>query len=432
MRHQLGWADLSSARVGIFGVGVEGRAARDRLGSLTPDIVFVDDDPNASLPDADVIATNAGGIELLSSCDVVIKSPGISAYRDDVISLDRSGVAVVGGVGLTIHDLDRSRVICVTGTKGKSTTASVLGHLLTGLGLRTEVTGNLGRPPFDPGIPDDLDILVIETSSFQALDIADAPGVVAVTSLAVDHLDWHGSIERYHADKLSITTLPDAGMTLAQGQSSALRERASLLGGDLRWVEGLAGTWAEPLGLIGSHNLANAEMARSILLALDLPGADNEKRLREAAEGFEALEGRLSDAGIIRGVRFFDDGLATNVLPTLAALDAFPRDRLAILVGGFDRGVDYTELIDALSERQPATLVIGLPESGRRLAEEIWARGTATEATIAESIEEATRTGFEWAGAGGVVLLSPAAPSFSQFKNWKERSQAFRDAIAAL
>ncbi len=431
MRHALGWADLTGMTVGIFGAGVEGHAALERLDGLARDVVVVDDAPQ---PDSDlrVLATDQGGLDALARCDVVIKSPGISAYRPEIAALEAQGVPVVGGIGLTLHEVDRSRVICVTGTKGKSTTSAILGHLLTGLGKRVAVTGNIGIPPFDVSVPDDLDVLVIETSSFQALDVVDAPAVVVVTSLDTDHLDWHGSVEQYRADKLSLTALPNAGITIAQGNSPALRAHAADLGGDVRWVSALAGPWSEGLGLTGAHNLANAELAREALLALGINEAKDEELLRRAAHGFTGLPGRFSTAGSIGAVRFIDDSLATNVLPTLAALDAVRGHRVALLLGGHDRGIDYHSLITALQRRGEPTLVIGLPDSGPRLVEAIAATPTTTEVRTADSVAEATALGYAWADPDGVVLLSPAAPSFSQFTSWKERSASFRAAIDEL
>ncbi len=429
MRHQLGWADLAGSRVGIFGAGLEGRTAALRLADLTDDIVVVDDRPAGNLGEREVIATDAGGASLLASCDVVIKSPGISAYREDVAALERAGVAVVGGVGLTVHEADPSRVVCITGTKGKSTTSSVLGHLAAAAGLRVEVTGNIGRPPFDPSIPADLDLLVIETSSFQALDVADAPGIVVVTSLDVDHLDWHGTVERYQADKLSLTSLPDAGRTLVPADDPTLRAQVDRLGGDVTWVPGPDRDWTDALGMAGRHNAINAELAAAVLRALEIPLGSDPDALREAAAGYDGLPGRFREIGRRGDVRFIDDGLATNVLPTLAALRSLEGQRLAILVGGHDRGIDYAELIDALASRSAPTMVIGLPESGTRLVAAVSGTGSGTESAAVGSIDEAVDLADGWIGDEGVVLLSPAAPSFSQFANWKERSEAFAGAV---
>ena len=429
MRHPLGWTDLAGTRVGVFGAGLEGRTALVRLADLTDDVVVVDDRPTGSVEDHDVIATDAGGMALLAGCDVVIKSPGISAYRHDVQALEAAGVAVVGGIGLTLHEADLRRVVCVTGTKGKSTTSSVLGHLARAAGLTVEVTGNIGLPPFDPSIPADLDLLVVETSSFQALDVADAPGIVVVTSLDVDHLDWHGSIERYQADKLSLTSLPGARTTIAASDDPTLRGTADLLGGDVEWIGSASDGWAQALGMTGEHNLANAELAAAALRSLGVPMAEDPAALRAAAAGYAGLPGRFHLIAAQGAVDYIDDGLATNVLPTLAALRSVAGRRLAILVGGHDRGIDYRALTEALADRQEPTLILGLPESGERLVRAIASRRGDAEAEAVGSIEEAVAVATTWIGDDGVVLLSPAAPSFSQFTSWKERSAAFGEAV---
>src|ERR1039458_5544294 len=225
---------MDGGRVGVFGLGVEGRAALARLEALGCDVVIVDDDPGAT-GDERALGTGAGGLVALAACDAVVKSPGISRYRDDVASLQRRGVPVLGGVGRGLEEADRHRVVCVTGTKGKSTVSTVIGHLATRLGTPTAVTGNLGAPPFAPGVDLEGKLVVVETSSFQATDVAHSPSVVAVTSLGDDHLDWHGSAERYHADKLSLTRQPGARHTIAAA-TPPLLERREQLGGEVTWV----------------------------------------------------------------------------------------------------------------------------------------------------------------------------------------------------
>ena len=205
-----GFADLSGRRVGVFGYGVEGRATVARLGGLCEDLVIVDDHPM----DEGVLATGAGGLEALESCEVVLKSPGIPRRRLDVLELENRGVIVTSALNLWLHEVDRSRVIAVTGTKGKSTTTSLIAFFLRCLGEVAHELGNIGTPPYDP----DVDVAggwqVLEVSSFQSVDVTVAPAFVVVTSLGADHLDWHGSLEHYHEDKLAITR--------ASGETSGL------------------------------------------------------------------------------------------------------------------------------------------------------------------------------------------------------------------
>ena len=142
-RPKLSWSDLSGARVGVWGLGREGHANVRKLRALGVEPVLVDDQPG----EPDVLATGQGGLAALAQCDVVVKTPGLSRYRPEVARLAGLGIPVVGGLGLWLAEQDLRKVLCVTGTKGKSTTASLTGHLLTGLGYRCLVGGNIGVVP---------------------------------------------------------------------------------------------------------------------------------------------------------------------------------------------------------------------------------------------------------------------------------------------
>ncbi|MGH9092738.1 MAG: UDP-N-acetylmuramoyl-L-alanine--D-glutamate ligase [Acidimicrobiales bacterium] len=442
-RPTISWSDLRGSAVGLWGLGVEGAAGLRRLrqeGVAAP--VLVDDRPaGPELDGLPVLPTERGGLEALARCEVVVKTPGISRHRPDVVALAAGGTAVVGGLGLWMEEVDRDRVVCVTGTKGKSTTAAVAGHLLTRLGRRCLVAGNIGRPPYDPLLGDDYDAWVVEVSSFQATDLASSPPVVAVTSLHPDHLDWHGDEETYYREKLSACTRPGARVTVADGESALLRERRPLLGPEVRWVRlgdpALDGPWVDGLGLLGRHQHRDALVARACLDELGVPeaGPDGGTALVEAARGFPGLASRLRRVATVDGVTFVDDSLSTNVLPTLAALDAFEGDRLALVVGGHDRGISYAPLAERLAARPAPTLVLTVPANGPRIGGAVTAAAAAAgggaEVLDCPDVATATRAGFHWARPGGVVLLSPAAPSFGQFRDYAERAAAFLAAAEA-
>jgi UDP-N-acetylmuramoylalanine--D-glutamate ligase len=472
-RPKLSWSDLAGARVGVWGLGREGHANLRKLRTLTATPVLVDDHPDpgswtvtppvggltvhddgsGAVPE--VLATGAGGLAALERCDVVVKTPGISRYRPEVARLSGLGIPVVGGLGLWLAEMDLRRVLVVTGTKGKSTTSSLTGHLLTGLGYRCLVGGNIGVVPYDPDQPGDVDYWVIEVSSYQATDLPCSPPVVAVTSLNPDHLDWHGGVEQYYRDKLSACTQPGAELTVANGDSDLLRQHAGLLGPRVEWVsedDEPGADWMAPLGLPGRHNRRNALIARRCLAALGVPGADDDAALRQAAAGYRPLPSRLTTIGTAGGVAFVDDSLSTNVLPTLAALDAFPGRRIALIVGGHDRGIDYAPLAAGILARQAPTCVLTLPDSGPRIRAaietaraaaqtqaEVTAQAAATARAAAPTtvtdcadLEAAVAAGFGWARPDGIVLLSPAAPSFGRFRDYRDRSEAFARAMRAI
>jgi UDP-N-acetylmuramoylalanine--D-glutamate ligase len=434
MRPSISWTDLRRERVAVWGLGVEGSANLRKLRAMGVEPVIVDDRPER-IADERVLATADDGLGALLASSGVVKTPGISRYRPEVVQLEAAGIPVVGGLGLWLQEADRSRVVCVTGTKGKSTTTSILAHLAKGLGQRVFAGGNLGRPPYDSEVPTDVDLWVIETSSYQATDVGCSPGVVAVTSLYPDHLPWHGDAETYFRDKLSLCSQPGAGLTIASGTSPLLFEHQADLGPRIRWIT--AGPesqrWAGPLGLLGEHNLVNAGIARACLDALAVAGTSDEAALRAAAEGFAALDSRLELVTTIGEVDFIDDSLSTNVLATLAAVDAFPGRRIALIAGGLDRDIDYAPLADGLARRDESTRVLTVYTTGPKIRAAIARTPTAgLDAVPCRDLAAAVRAGWEWAAPDGVVLLSPAAPSFDAFDDYRHRARVFRDAIADL
>ena len=429
-----GFADLRGRRVGIFGVGVEGRATVRRLTGVAEHFVLVDD---AALDDPEVLRSAEGGLAALHTCEVVIKSPGIARRRPDVIDLELHGVPVVSALNLWLHDVERARVLAITGTKGKSTTTALAAFFLECLGERALRLGNIGQPPYDPNVDTSSGWLVLEVSSFQCVDIDVAPAVVVVTSLGADHLDWHGSLEQYQCDKLALTRTPGDHRTLVP-ENATLRGRANQLGGDLDFVEPDATHLAAALGLVGGHS--NSNVALALRAVAELTGRDlGEVRdiVRERASQFEPLRGRLTLAAREEGVggalvHYIDDGLATSVLPTVAALEVFTDQPLSLIAGGFDRGVDYAPLARALGARSARTTVIAMGDAGARLAHDV--RALAPELSVIEvrTMRDAvTRARLALEGEG-IVLFSPAAASFDQYRNWEERSQDFTNIARAL
>ncbi len=427
MRPPTGFADLAGRRVGIFGYGVEGRAAEARLSGRC-DLVLVDDRDRGPA----VLRSDLGGLEALASCEVVLKSPGVPRRRDDVLALEAAGVVVTSALNLWLHEIDRSRVVAVTGTKGKSTTTALVTFCLESLGMVAHSLGNIGRPPYDPSLDTDEGLLVVEVSSFQSVDLTVAPGVVVVTALGADHLDWHGSLEQYHRDKLSLTRASGEHVTLV-ADLAALRASAELMGGRVRFVPGDEAPLRRALGLVGSHNDTNVALA--LVAAAEITGesvAAVRARTTERAGAFEPLPGRLtlvareSVGSTTR--RYVDDGLATSVVATLGALEVFGGEPLALIAGGFDRGVDYGELARALVARSAATALVALGPAGERLAVSVELLGGAVIVERAGSMADAVKRARALV-TGGVILLSPAAASFDQYQNWEERSAHFRAVV---
>jgi UDP-N-acetylmuramoyl-L-alanine---L-glutamate ligase len=431
----ISWSALSSAKVGVWGLGVEGTASLHRLQSMGNVPVLVDDHPSAaSLEGNEVLATPKGGLDALLACDVVIKSPGISRYRSEVEQLERAGVALRGGLGLWLEEVPLDHVTCITGTKGKSTTTAIIGHLLGRLEHDARMGGNIGEPPWGAVSDNEPDFWVIETSSYQVPDLSNGPPVVAVTSLSPDHLDWHGSVERYYADKLSLCTKPGVQTAIADGSNPALRDRAASLGPHVQWVDAhdprFGGPWIDALGLPGAHNARNASIGRAVLLAMGVEEAGDDTLMAAAAEGFDGLPSRCHTIGHIGQVEFVDDSLSTNVLPAQAALEAYGDRPVALLVGGHERGLDYRPLGLAVARRTEPTLVVTMPDNGPRIGSTVREMaGDRVDVVDADGLDDAVAVACDWARGGGVVLLSPAAPSFGRFADYQARARAFAEAV---
>jgi UDP-N-acetylmuramoylalanine--D-glutamate ligase len=427
-----GFADLTAKRVGIFGYGIEGRATEARIAGLC-DLVLVDDSPDAG---PGVLVTGEGGHEALLGCDVVIKSPGIPRRRADVLDLEAHGVAVCSALNLWLHDVDRSRVVAVTGTKGKSTTTALLTFFLECLGELAQSLGNIGRPPYDPAIDTSRGWLVLEVSSFQCVDVEMAPGHIIVTSLGSDHLDWHGSLERYLVDKLSLTRTEGSHRTLVP-DSEVFHARRHQLGGEVTYVEPDTHHLAKALGLLGAHSDSNVALALAAASMLSGTPRDEVRRIvAQRASSFVPLHGRLTLVAteVVNGatIRYVDDGLATSVLPAVAALEVFAHEPLAVIVGGFDRGVDYSALAEALSSRHHPTMLLVMGGAGARLGDQVARLAPALAQVPFTSMLNAVRDGRAFLKHGGIVLLSPGAPSFDRYRDWEERSADFSDAVAQI
>ena len=214
MRRPISWSELADASVGVWGLGVEGHASVRRLRAMGVVPKLVDEAPGASEFDGlEVSALNAGGLDALTRCDVVIKSPGISRYRPEVTRLERDGVAVCGGLGLFMQEADRSKVACITGTKGKSTTTALTGRMLEAAGFKVAVGGNIGSPlsaQVSSSTPDTLH--VVETSSFQLEQIETFhPWIAVMLNFSPDHLDRHPTVGAYGAAKARVFENQEAG-----------------------------------------------------------------------------------------------------------------------------------------------------------------------------------------------------------------------------
>ncbi|SNT62935.1 UDP-N-acetylmuramoylalanine--D-glutamate ligase [Asanoa hainanensis] len=436
-------ADLRGRRVAVWGTGREGRAAVVAVAAHHPaDLVAVDDSGNfLSLPWEGELAAAApltDRYEALAEADVVVRSPGIPQTHPWMVKLREAGVTVTQGTALWLAD-HADRTVGVTGSKGKSTTSSLVSHLLAALGRPNLYGGNIGVPVLD--LPGDADQYVLELSSYQCSDLTVSPAVTAVTALFPEHLDAHGGEEEYYRDKLNLVAHgPKAIIYNAADPRLAPRVRDlpgaipandpagfHIDGDHVKAPDGTTLFERSALNLPGRHNAGNLCVALAVLTALGIDCVARADDLRAAAASFQPLPHRLTEISDPSGITFVDDTLATSPHATTHAIDAYVGKPLTLIVGGNDRGVDYTVLRDHL-EALGAITVLAVPDSGPRIVDAL--KGLEhVHAEVVDDLVAAVHRARELTAPGGVVLMSPGAPSYGRFRNYEHRSEVYAEAI---
>lgn len=435
-------SELEGRRVALWGFGHEGRAAQAALRRRFPTQPLSLFCPAAERPAAEALGDPLLAIHdrpdaaALCAFDAVIKSPGISPYLPPAAEALAAGARFTSGTALWFAEQLPGLKVCVTGTKGKSTTTALVAHLLRARGLAVGLAGNIGKPLLDlldPPLPPA--VWAIELSSYQTGD-ARSPDVAVVLNLFPEHLDWHGSEARYVEDKLRLVTQANPRRVVLNWLDPRLRSLGESLP-EVRWFgredgwhlrEGrihrgeLAVLSRAPSSLPGSHSALNLCAALAAIDAIDIDAA----ALAPRAARFRALPHRLQSLGRIDGVQYIDDSIATTPHASLAALDCLGGRRVAIIVGGFERGVDWTVFAQRMRVSAPAAVVCS-GQNGPRIHALLAAQGLPAGSRLLSAVDlpQAVALARESVGADGVVLLSPGAPSFPVYRDYAERGRHF-------
>lgn len=451
------FAELEHADVAIWGFGREGHAVLAALRRRFPDkpltLYCRADEAAAARDEPDVpepggtrrggrfeaaridIRTTTPDVDSLGSHDIVIKSPGISAYKPEILAAAGRGTVFTSGTALWFgENVPRAgggaRVVAITGTKGKSTTTAIIAHLARGLGVRTALAGNIGLPLLELD-GQQADLWAIELSSFQTGE-AGRVALGVVVSLGEEHLDWHGTRERYVADKLKLadvadTLLVDARTPLLMARTANHPRRRTFDdaagwhvadGAIHRGHERVVALQGLPLR--GAHNARNACAA---LAAIELLGLDA-RRAAGLLGAFTPLPHRLTSFGVRDGIEWIDDSISTTPDAALAALRSLPGRSVTLLLGGHDRGLDWGSAALALAANPPHA-VVTQGAAGPRIARILREARLGCTIVESDSLEGAVSRARALTPVGGVLLLSPGAPSFDQFRDYAERGRAF-------
>lgn len=444
-------SQLEGKRVALWGWGREGRAAyraiRPRLPTLPLTLFCNKEEAEEATALADPLLTihREATAESLSAQQVVVKSPGISPYSAAALAASANGTIFIGGSTLWFDEHAgpngiAAHTLCVTGTKGKSTTTALLAHLLRAGGHRTALVGNIGMPLLEVLDPEPApEFWAIELSSYQTLDVAAAetgPEVALVLNIFPEHLDWHGSEARYIADKLALVTQAEPKIAILNAADARLAS-LQLAGIEVHWFNRAEG-WhlrgddvyrgdtfvfdATHTPLPGRHNRGNLCAVLATIEALGLDAA----ALAAHAESFRPLPNRLQALGERDGIVYVNDSISTTPHATLAALECFHGQPIAVLVGGHDRGVDWSDFAEAMKRGAPEA-VVTMGANGPRIHELLapFAAEGKFKLEAAGDLESAVGQARRLLGDTGVILLSPGAPSFGVYKDYVARGRHF-------
>lgn len=452
---------IAGRRILILGLGREGLSTYSFLRRALPELplALADRSPveqlsaeiRQQLADDKAVTLHCGldYLSALEGYDLIFKAPGIVPSLPELQAARARGSEISSNTRL-FFQLCPGTIVGITGTKGKSTTTSLIYTVLAAGGGDVRLLGNIGIPPLNQleGASEQT-LFVVELSSHQLSDLGRSPQIAVLQNIVPEHLDYYDSFESYVQAKANITRFQseDQLFVYNAGYEIPRRIAASSKARTLPFaLEGLAGDgvtladgWivvrsgetlerimpTDQVPLAGRFNLNNVLPAVAIGRRLGLAP----ELIAEAVRGFRSLEHRLEFVATIDGVSYYNDSLATVPEAAVAALEAFSDRPVVLIAGGYDRHIDYTPLVDALQARPPRALVL-FPDTGDTILALLKERGGelppyARVENMAEAVERASAL----AQPGDVVLLSPASASFKLFIDYRDRGEQFKAAV---
>ncbi|OGG11268.1 UDP-N-acetylmuramoylalanine--D-glutamate ligase [Candidatus Gottesmanbacteria bacterium RBG_13_45_10] len=397
--------ELANKHILIAGYGLEGRVTEAFLTRWVPDssITIVDKKDNSAYLDSQ------------DKYDLVVKSPGIPKRHIHVPYTTATNIFFANTRGTTIG---------VTGSKGKSTTASLIYAMLKQAGLRVHLVGNIGKPMLAEFIPGDTreDIYVCELSSYQLDDIRYSPHISVFVSLFPEHMDYHGGVDAYFEAKKRIVEFASESDFFIYNRdyqelvrlASCTEAKAVPFVSELPFPD-------KDIPLLGKHNRDNIRGAVTVAKLFDISTED----IYEAVKHFVPLPHRLQLVGTFSGIRFYDDAISTTPESTMKAIESIPKIG-TLFLGGQDRGYDFTKLVDLVETSHISNIVL-FPDSGARI-ESLLQKKHEGAFTIfhTKDMEQAVKFAYAHTEAGYACVLSTASPSYSVWKNFEEKGDLFQ------
>lgn len=426
-------------KIAIAGYGIEGEA-NFSYWSKDPenDITIVDESITTARPLPVGVKTilGEGAFNKLDGFDLVIRTAGLAPRKIKTNGKIWSGTN-------EFFDRCEAEIIGVTGSKGKGTTSSLIASILRAAGKKVHLVGNIGLPSLDQldkiGLDD---IVVYELSSFQLWDLEKSPKTAVVLFIEKEHMDVHKDMDEYVSAKANITmhqssedlliynssnefAISIADKSVARKVSYPSSDNAHESDGNFHYGDQLIGS-VSVLKIKGRHNIENAIAAIDAVWQY----TNDSRAIIKGLSDFSGLPHRLAHVRSVNGVDYYDDSIATTPSSAIAAIRAFSQEKVIIL-GGSDKGSDFTELAREMTKHQVKALLIG--DQAEVIAESFGQSGFKNYEIIKnQNMQAIVKKASEIARPGGVVLLSPAAASFDMFKNYADRGEQFEAAVNSL
>lgn len=422
-------------KVAVIGLGIEGKDSVNYLLKQGASVTLFDRKPESELDFGNIDKSRISVVcgpdyfkDGLTGFDYIVRSPGVYPFMPEIVNAKNNGVVVTSDIKI-FFDNCPAKIIGVTGTKGKGTTSTLIYEIFRNSGKDVYLAGNIGKPPLE--LLSELtkeSWVVLELSSFQLIDMDKSPHIAVVLNITEDHMDWHKNREEYIEAKKNILRFQTAGdFGVINGEYETTRSFSDLGKGKKIFFDkrSLEEKYKKDLTLRGEHNLENIAAAVETAKLAGIP----EGVIAHTVRNFKGLEHRLEFVADVGGVRYYNDSFATGPQPTIAAINSFTEDE-TIILGGSDKGLDYTGLRKVIEEKENVKNLILIGDIGEKIGGGISGKniinlGHTTMLRIIEAAREVTKP-------GGVVILSPAAASFDMFKDYKERGEKFKEAVASL
>lgn len=434
---------VKDKKIIVFGLGITGKSVVKALSNLGAKVYIYDDRPYEKLKN-DVFSISNYNFELIhedvdidwDEISLLIKSPGIRLDNEFIELALKNNIEVISEIELAYRIYGGDNFISITGTNGKTTVTSLIGHILKSAGKKVKIVGNIGVGLLSEMEKSDEDTLyVLELSSFQLASTKEFRSKISViTNISPDHLDWHGNFKEYFNSKLNIMkNMIDTDLLIVNKDDShltnlnanrieffSIKEKADAYLDNENLVSQNFIYNKNNMKLVGRHNISNVLAAILVAKELDI----SSEEISKALDTFKPIKHRLEFISDINGVKYYNDSKGTNVDSTKVALESFDKN-IILIAGGYDKGVSFDGLFNN-PDKIKELILIG--QTAKQIQDTAFKFGIKN-INIVKDMTEAVELAYKNARRNDIVLLSPACASWDMYENYEIRGDDFRNLV---